>query len=200
LEPPPPGCLDLASWAQVLKAWSPEAKIEVLELKSESNSQEQTMHTDSAFMATREGRRYKFTTNEYSMILALEPQDNETYLNVSSDGTEAIKRVVIPQGALMIFRGDLSHREGGYARENRRIYMYIGIRIESSDQQATRSEEEKKEEGKADGVGLGVHQSRDDSALEGRKRQRSLEEPHPEEDASDVPSVSLIGSLINSIT
>jgi hypothetical protein len=185
--------LDLASWAQVLKAWSPEAKIEVLELKSESNSQEQTMHTDSAFMATREaGRNYKFATNEYSMILALEPQDNETYLNVSSDGTEAIKRVVIPQGALMILRGDLSHREGGYARENRRIY--IGIRIESSDQQATRSEEEKEEEGKADEVGLGVHQSRDDSALEGRKRQRSLEEPHPKEGASGVPSVSLVGS------
>jgi hypothetical protein len=194
-----------------LKAWSPEAKIEVLELKSEANSQEQTMHTDSAFMATREaGRYYKFATNEYSMILALEPQDNETYLNVSSDGTEAIKRVVIPQGALMILRGDLSHREGGYARENRRIY--IGIRIESSDQQATRSEEEEEgkeedqgesqrereeeeeEEEKADGVGLGVHQSRDDSALEGRKRQRSLEESHPEEDASDVPSVSLVGS------
>lgn len=146
LEPPPPGCLDLASWVQVLKAWSPEARIEVLELKSEADSQEQEMHWDSDFMATREEGYYKFATNEYSMILALEPQHNETYINVSSlkagSETRSIRKVVIPQGALMIFRGDVHHGGGGYVMENRRLFF--GIKTQSSKNQVLLLREPKK--------------------------------------------------------
>jgi hypothetical protein len=129
--PPPPGCLDLASWGQVLKAWSPEAKIEILELKSASKSKDQVFHYDCSNMASREGNRYPFNTNEYSIILALEPQPNETYINVSPDNSNTIKRVVIPQGALLIFRGDLYHGGGGYAIENRRLFF--GIKTQSGE-------------------------------------------------------------------
>lgn len=95
-------------------------------LKSDTLCDDQTIHADDSQMASCPGNK-KFSSASFSMLVALEPDENRTELIIAqSSNCKATSRLRLTQGSVVLFRGDLPHAGSSYPQPNVRAFVAIG--------------------------------------------------------------------------
>ena len=96
----------------------------VKELMSTASTRRQRLHRDYCGLPDEEDdkRKRKHFRNDilFSAILSLEKNDNSSRIIKSND-----KEVVIPQGCVLLWRGDYAHAGAAYTQVNRRLFFHI---------------------------------------------------------------------------
>lgn len=105
-------------------------------LYSEAGCQQQEFHTDDRDFALVRSKRKKFMSASYSIIIALEPNDNPTTIVLegkrdlmTGEKKTPDKVLTILQGQALIMRSDCVHAGGAYDQDNMRLFIATGTLV-----------------------------------------------------------------------
>lgn len=92
-------------------------------LKTVAPCKEQHMHADEGSYLEREPGKVLFNDVPFSMIIELEDSSNPTYLYIKVN--EDVHKVLVPQGHVLVFRGDVVHAGAELENHTENIRCFI---------------------------------------------------------------------------
>ena len=113
-----PQCLQVL--VNIIIQWHGEGtKLILKEIRSTNKSTQQDRHRDYVYddIVPRKIRRIE---RLFSAILALEIDSNPTRI-VNHEGNE----ISIPQGSMLVWRGEYYHAGASYSKKNRRLFFHV---------------------------------------------------------------------------
>jgi hypothetical protein len=94
-------------------------------LKSSKKCKTQSLHVDDGEFNNHTERK-KYSKASFSMLMALEPNGNETSLKMRNLKLKAKRIQRIHQGCIVMWRTDLPHAGSKYKKNNIRLFVAIG--------------------------------------------------------------------------